>query len=74
MVPILRQDQGALRKQGIEYEERDVTHDEDLALEMIRTTGQRGVPQIFIDGAAIGGCDELLALDRSGRLDTMLAA
>jgi glutaredoxin 3 len=32
------------------------------------------VPQIFIDGAHIGGCDELYALDRAGRLDPLLKA
>ena len=37
--------------------------------EAIRRSGRSTVPQIFIDGAAIGGCDDLLALERAGRLD-----
>lgn len=38
-----------------------------------RSGGRTTVPQIFIDGQAIGGCDELMALNRAGKLDTMLA-
>jgi glutaredoxin 3 len=39
-----------------------------------RSGGRTTVPQIFIDGRSIGGCDELVALDRSGELDRLLAA
>ena len=39
-----------------------------------RAHGSRTVPQIFIDEEHIGGCDELYALDRAGKLDPMLAA
>lgn len=38
-----------------------------------RADGKRSVPQIFINDAHIGGCDELYALDRAGGLDTLLA-
>jgi glutaredoxin 3 len=38
-----------------------------------RSGGSTTVPQIFIDGRHIGGCDELEALDRAGKLDTLLA-
>ena len=41
---------------------------------MHRANGRRSVPQIFIDGKHIGGCDELYALDRAGKLNAMLAA
>jgi len=37
-----------------------------------RAGGAHTVPQIFIDGRSVGGCDELHALDRSGRLDPLL--
>ncbi|MBS0640741.1 MAG: glutaredoxin 3 [Proteobacteria bacterium] len=37
-----------------------------------RSGGRTSVPQIFIDGKHIGGCDDMLALDRAGRLDPML--
>lgn len=42
--------------------------------EMIQRTGKRTVPQIFINGQYIGGCDDLYALDRQGGLDPLLAA
>ena len=41
--------------------------------EMIRLTGRRTVPQIFIGNYHVGGCDDLYALDREGRLDALLA-
>jgi len=56
---------------GIEDDERDVTHDED-ALEMIQRTGQRGVPQVFIDGEWIGGYDGLAYMNATGELDKRL--
>jgi len=37
-----------------------------------RSGGRSTVPQIFIDGRHIGGCDDLLALDRAGKLDPLL--
>lgn len=39
---------------------------------MIERTGQRTVPQIFIDDLHVGGCDDLYALERQGRLDPLL--
>jgi glutaredoxin 3 len=38
-----------------------------------RSGGGTTVPQIFINGVAIGGCDDLMALERAGRLDSLLA-
>jgi len=40
--------------------------------EMVEKTGQRTVPQIFIGDFHVGGCDDLYALDRSGRLEPLL--
>ncbi len=42
--------------------------------EMMQKTGRRTVPQIFIGGTYVGGYDDLAALDRSGKLDPLLAA
>jgi len=42
--------------------------------EMIERSGRMTVPQIFIDGRHVGGCDDLFALEREGRLEPMLAA
>ena len=60
---------------GVAYEEFDVMFKPDLKKEMLqRSDGRRTVPQIFIDGHGIGGCDELHALEASGKLDSMLEA
>jgi len=62
-----------LQSKGIEFTEYDTTMDRALRAEMVeRKPGARTVPQIFIDGAAVGGSDELAALDRAGKLDPML--
>jgi glutaredoxin 3 len=64
-----------LRKKGVGYEEIDVTGQRDLRVEMTRLAGGRStVPQIFIDEAHVGGCDDLYALERAGRLDPLLAS
>jgi len=41
--------------------------------EMIEASGRRTVPQIFIDGVHVGGCDDLYALEHAGRLDPLLS-
>jgi NADH-dependent peroxiredoxin subunit F len=58
-----------LGAKGIEYDEVDVTDDDDAAREMIERTGQRGVPQFFLDGQWIGGYDNLAYLNATGALD-----
>ncbi|MFO7855272.1 MAG: glutaredoxin 3 [Paracoccaceae bacterium] len=64
-----------LDAKGVAYVERDIFAEPDARAEMMqRAEGRRTVPQIFIDGVGIGGCDELFALERAGRLDPMLAA
>lgn len=42
--------------------------------EMIERSGRMTVPQIFINGRHVGGCDDLFALERDGKLDSLLAA
>jgi glutaredoxin 3 len=39
---------------------------------MLRSGGRTTVPQIFVNGAAIGGCDDLFALEQAGKLDTLI--
>jgi alkyl hydroperoxide reductase subunit F len=60
-----------LGAKGIEYDAVDVTDDEDAAREMIERTGQRGVPQFFIDERYIGGYDDLAYLNATGGLDEL---
>ena len=60
---------------GVEYREISVDFGGEVKQEMIqRADGKTTVPQIFIDGRHIGGCNELVALDRDGQLDELLAA
>jgi glutaredoxin 3 len=64
-----------LRSKGVEIEETDITMDVEKRAEMIaRADGRVTVPQVFIDGAHIGGSDDLAALDARGGLDPLLAA
>ncbi|MCR6632958.1 MAG: glutaredoxin 3 [Magnetospirillum sp.] len=60
-------------KKGAAYREIDVSHDAALRDSMTqRAGGRRTVPQIFINGEHIGGCDDLYALDARGGLDAKL--
>ena len=53
--------------------EIDITNDTDLAIKMVeKAGGQRTVPQVFINGKHIGGCDATIALDSEGKLDALL--
>ncbi len=62
-----------LDKKGVSYQWYDVWENKRLKQEMTRRApGSRTVPQIFIGDTHVGGCDELHALDRAGRLDPML--
>lgn len=64
-----------LDSKGIDFVEIDVMRDPEKRAEMTqRSSGGRTVPQIFIDGTPIGGCDDLFALEQDGKLDPMLAA
>ncbi len=49
-----------------------VDDDPPRRLEMMEVSGRRTVPQIFIDGMHVGGCDDLFALEHAGKLDAML--
>jgi glutaredoxin 3 len=61
-----------LTKRSVPYEEIDVSRDDDKRAWLVSATGRRTVPQIFIDEKAIGGSDELHALDASGELEKLL--
>ena len=62
-----------LRRKGVAFEDRNISLRPGLRMEMMnRAGGRHSVPQIFIDGRHIGGCDELLALNAAGTLDTLL--
>ncbi|HIG22385.1 MAG TPA: glutaredoxin 3 [Henriciella marina] len=64
-----------LKQKGVDFNEIDAGMDPDKKQEMIqRSNGGRTFPQIFIGEEHIGGCDEMMALERSGKLDKKLAA
>ena len=64
-----------LDSKSIEYREISVDLGGERRAEMIeRANGRTTVPQIFIGDRHIGGCDDLVALERDGRLDAMIAA
>lgn len=63
-----------LQAKGVELEEIVIDGNPELRNEMIDRTGRHTVPQIFIGDLHVGGSDELLALERMGKLDDLLAA
>ena len=64
-----------LDSKGVDYREISVDFGGAERQMMIqRANGRTTVPQIFIDDRHIGGCDDLMALERAGRLDELIAA
>lgn len=62
-----------LDSKGVAYEEISVDGKPDVRAAMAQKAGRRSVPQIWIGEQHVGGCDDLFALERAGKLDTMLA-
>ncbi|MDB5470381.1 MAG: glutaredoxin [Caulobacter sp.] len=61
-----------LNEKDVVFEEIEAGMDPRARQEMMEKSGRSTFPQIFIDGKHIGGCDEMMALDRAGKLDEML--
>ncbi|MBI4518387.1 MAG: glutaredoxin 3 [Deltaproteobacteria bacterium] len=61
-----------LDQKGLRFEEIDVGGSAERRAEVVRRSGRRTVPQIFIDGKPVGGFDEIKALDDRGELDALL--
>ncbi len=62
-----------LTKKNVPFQEIDAPHGSAERAQATQRSGRTTMPQIFIGGAHVGGCDDLMALERSGRLDAMLA-
>jgi glutaredoxin 3 len=63
-----------LLKKGVDFLEYSIDGDEVARSKMAeRANGRRSVPQIFINDQHIGGCDDIYALERQGKLDALLA-
>ncbi|MAZ20141.1 MULTISPECIES: glutaredoxin 3 [Roseovarius] len=64
-----------LKEKNVNFTEIDVLENPNRKPEMIkRANGGRTVPQIFVGDTHVGGCDDLYALERAGKLDALLAA
>ncbi|MEM9704982.1 MAG: glutaredoxin 3 [Pseudomonadota bacterium] len=62
-----------LAKKGVDVDDISAAYDEEKREEMrARSNGGRTYPQIFIGDTHVGGCDDLIALERSGKLDPLL--
>ncbi|PLX87162.1 MAG: glutaredoxin 3 [Desulfuromonas sp.] len=57
---------------GVAFVEYEISEDSAKAVQMQQRARRRTVPQIFIDDQHIGGCDDLYALENSGKLDPIL--
>lgn len=61
-----------LNKKGLDFKEIKVDGKPDIRKTMTQKAGKTSVPQIWIGADHVGGCDDLYALDRSGKLDRLL--
>lgn len=62
-----------LSSKGVSFTEFNVARDPSLKQKMMqRANGRHTVPQIFVGKTHVGGCDELYALERAGKLDNLL--
>ena len=72
--PYCHRAKALLEGKAVAFEEYDITMGGPKRAEMnARAPGQTTVPQIFIDDRHIGGCDDIMALERTGKLDPLLA-
>jgi len=63
-----------LEEKGIAFTEIEAASDPEKRQEMMRRSGRATFPQIFIGERHIGGCDDMMALEREGQLDPLLQA
>lgn len=71
--PYCRMAKDLLREKGVAFEEIDVDGRAELRRWLATTTGQRTVPQVFVNGKPLGGFSDISALDEDGKLDPLLA-
>jgi glutaredoxin 3 len=63
-----------LEKKGVDFTEIEAAFDPERRAEMIQRSGRATFPQIFVGETHIGGCDDMMALERAGKLDPLLQA
>ena len=62
-----------LERKGVQVQEIVASGDPDRRREMVERSGRNTFPQIFVGERHIGGCDDMMALERRGELDPLLA-
>lgn len=72
--PFCRSAERLLLEKGAKIDKVRVDLEPARRAEMMQKSGRRTVPQIWIGGRHVGGCDDLYALDAEGRLDPLLEA
>ena len=71
--PFCRQAKNLLMAKNVSYKEIDIVGNSQKRTKMVqRSGGKTSVPQIFVEGELIGGCEELYALEEKGKLDQVL--
>jgi glutaredoxin 3 len=63
-----------LNDKGADFTEIEAGMDPKLRDEMMQRSGRTTFPQIFIGDQHVGGCDDMMAMDRAGKLDALLSA
>jgi glutaredoxin 3 len=63
-----------LDRRGVPYEEINLAKDSEGRAQLVARTGMMTFPQVMLDGEPVGGFQELVAADRSGRLNALAAA
>ncbi|MET0286912.1 MAG: glutaredoxin 3 [Polyangiales bacterium] len=61
-----------MKEKGVAFQEIDVQTDSEKRKWLVEVTGQRTVPQVFIDGKPYGGFTDIAALDKKGELNPLL--
>jgi len=62
-----------LKNKGVPYKEKDASQTNTMQEMLLKSHGRRSVPQIFIGEDHVGGFDDLYALEKDGKLDSLLA-
>ncbi|SON57346.1 Glutaredoxin-3 [Hartmannibacter diazotrophicus] len=62
-----------LDSKGVKYTEHNATETPSARAEMIQRSGRSTFPQVFVGSTHVGGCDDLFAMERAGKLDLLLA-
>jgi len=72
--PYCQDAKALLKRKGVDFTEIEAGMDPTKRREMMDRSGRSTFPQIFVGDQHIGGCDDMMALERAGRLDPLLNA